>query len=75
MSQQMPDNPSILITLEEAAARCGCCTGTVRRRAARGELRLVRLGPRCVRLNGIEVAAFAERQRLATGVAEPEARQ
>ena len=49
-----------LLTLEQAAARCGCSAGTVRRRAARGQIiHLIRLGRRCVRLRRSDVEALA----------------
>jgi len=55
---QSPDRPSGLVTIKDAAARCGVHPNTIRNLILRGELRAVRIGARIVRINATDLDAL-----------------
>ena len=61
-----PGEPSLLLTLDEAARELRCARRSVERYIAADDMRVVRLG-RCVRIERSELVAFIERQREGNG--------
>jgi excisionase family DNA binding protein len=57
-----PGEPSLLLTLDEAARELRCARRSVERYVAANTLAVVRLG-RCVRIERAELVAFIARQR------------
>ncbi|HEX6686053.1 MAG TPA: helix-turn-helix domain-containing protein [Candidatus Limnocylindrales bacterium] len=57
-----PGEPSLLLTLDEAARELRCARRSVERYIAANTLPVVRLG-RCVRIERSDLVAFIERQR------------
>ncbi|MFM2059405.1 MAG: hypothetical protein RLY71_3790 [Pseudomonadota bacterium] len=47
-----------LLTIKTASAVCGLSPATLYRKAAAGELRLVRMGKRCTRIRAADLRAF-----------------
>ena len=55
----MPENnPNGLVTIKDAAARCGVHPNTIRNLILRGELRAVRIGARIVRINAEDLGVL-----------------
>jgi excisionase family DNA binding protein len=55
---QSPDRPTGLVTIKDAAARCGVHPNTIRNLILRGELRAVRIGARIVRINAEDLGVL-----------------
>lgn len=47
-----------LISMQDAAEQCGVDYRTVRRWVSQGQLNAVRVGPRLIRINANDLAAF-----------------
>ncbi|NDE17946.1 DNA-binding protein [bacterium] len=50
--------PTGLVTIKDAAARCGVHPNTIRNLILRGELRAVRIGARIVRINAEDLGVL-----------------